>query len=755
MRKPPGPASLLLVAKSNYFAKQFIFCHLLTVVVILQTVLLWGQSGERIVDSQETSTISASSIAPNIRVTETGSVVVTGMPAIDLGDISGGMVIEKGNAASTGLVHSDQKAITSTMTAPLSPSDPNKIRNVKNEGTIKGTTGIDNSGSQAKTIFVFHNWGTLTAGANAYIGGAGVDKVFLHQGSTTIGDIKLGENNNVFNIERGVNLVGTLSADNGNNSLNLAAGSTITRNLTTGNGKNTLQLDSNPLFSPATIEGDMVFTGDIRTSLIKRSGTGNYNASALFVQGDLTLNPTSTISIDSLNGTGTLTTGDKFLILSSGRGVTGNVSMGTPQLSEMLTFETAKENGDKDVYLRVQSRELFANHVNPADKAFAESIDAMIDNHAMTSTNLDSVFGELQLGSKLDAKRFFNDSNPSQFLTVPVSGIRTTQQMTFSIVDRMAVLRERLGRYKTYVPNYYYGQSCEVDDIFEYGGSCNAVCRSRGRDIFVRGFGGYQKEDATSNQLGHRSTFQGMQVGLDRQIDSRSFFGITAGYSDISIKIHQTDNTADDLMLRFGGYYTRLLQNDMFFDAEVTYGHHSNELSRYYTITNVGGRFVHSKYQAHDISTYVGLGRKFLGCNTFYITPLVSAQHIYYRQEAFDERGPYGLYHFNRQGLNSVNLRAALRIGQERWGGKNIGYEFEAGYNLELGDDIRVKGGWIGGPSNMFTMTRPSASDNSFYGAWKLNIRPSDHCQLFGRYLGEGSKGGFAHGAEFGGIWQF
>ena len=738
-------------------------------LLIITNMPLFAQSDVIIIDASSgsvTTTIAATSPQPNIRVAKDGAIIVTTGPAIDLKTYGGYLVIEKGNSAVTGLVKADSGA---AIVADISDTASRDVRSIRNYGTIVGGTGggIDNSTSKSNTLLSFINYGTLTGN---YIGStAGVDHVHLMQGSTTKGNINLGDGNNIFEIGRNVTLIGSVSSGTGNNTYNLHHNSVIDGSLTGGSGDNLLFLD--PVAgSWAKVLGDVNFSGTIYTTLQKTPGTDNYQASQLFSGGDMTLN-NSKIAIESLAGTGTLAKNDEFLVFSTQGTLSGTPSVITPPGMEMLTFGIS--NDTNSIYITVTNRENFADHVNASDKFFASSIDTMIDNHAMASKSLDRVFGELQLGTKANTRQFFTSSNPSQFLSLSVSGMQTTQQMTFGIVDRLSGLRERVrlvpnrrpgyvptygpnhdpNRGPNYVPNYgaadYYGQNCDASGrSIEYG------C-SRNYDVFARVFGGYHKEDMTSDHLGYRSVSQGIQIGFDRRVDSQSFLGISLGYADISVDIRNTNNSANDLMLRFGGYYTRLFSNGVFLDAEVTYGHHDNTLDRYYSINTLGGRHVASKYQAHDIASYVGLGRKFVGHETFYLTPLVSAQHIYYRQEAFDERGAYGLYHFERQGLNSVNMRAALRIGQERWGGKNMGFEFEAGYNVELGDDIRIKGGWIGGPSDMFSMSRPSATENGFYGAWKLNVRPSDHCRLFARYLGEGSKGGFSHGAEFGGVWMF
>jgi len=739
---------------------------------IVTNVSLFAQSNVITIDASSglvTTTVTATSPEPNIYVTKDGVIIASTGPAIDLGSYSGYLIIEKGHSAATGLVKANSGA---AIVASIAATPNRDVRSIVNYGTIERISGdaIDNSGSVTDTHLSFINYGTLIGN---YHGGAGVDSVHLMRGSTTQGNIIFGGSDNTFEIRRGVTLDGSISGGV-NNTYSLYDNSRITGSLTGGSGNNNILFLDPVAKTRATVQGAFDFDGTIYTTLQKTPGTNNsqdnYLASQLFSNGNMNLN-SSKIMIESLAGTGTLAKNDEFLVFSTQGTLGGLPSVITPPGLEMLTFGL-RDDGNS-TYITVANRENFADHVNASDQFFASSIDTMIDNHAMASKSLDRAFGELQLGTKANTRQFFANSNPSQFLSLPVSGMQTTQQMTFGIVDRLSGLRERVrlvpnrrpgyvptygpnhdpNRGPNYVPNYgaadYYGQNCDASGrSIEYG------C-SRNYDVFARVFGGYHKEDMTSDNLGYRSASQGIQIGIDRRVDSQSFLGISLGYADISVDIRNTNNSANDLMLRFGGYYTRLFSNCVFLDAEVTYGHHDNTLDRYYSINTLGGRHVASKYQAHDIASYIGLGRKFVGRETFYLTPLVSAQHIYYRQEAFDERGAYGLYHFERQGLNSVNMRAALRIGQERWGGKNMGFEFEAGYNVELGDDIRIEGGWIGGPADLFSMSRPSATENGFYGAWKLNFRPSDHCRLFARYLGEGSKGGFSHGAEFGGVWSF
>ena len=675
----------------------------------------------------------------SVHVTETGDLDAS-VP-ITIHDASGSIRVDHG-----GKIEGSTSAIESTLNL-TSPS--NRVQ-VHNYGTIAG--GIDNSASTTGTFSYYNYSGGELKGS--YTGGDGADNLYFFEGSTITGpsDIGLGAGNNYILLGKDVCVRDLTSASIGSDATtfvlygNSAGNPQIQRDFDSGNYTmtNILRLSPGDAKSTVYVGGTISFAGNLETTILKVAGTAG-TANDLFISdikatgGTLFLDE---IRVNPQEGTGTLKVGDQFQIANYGLSVSGTPTVTTTTQSEMLTFEYI--GGSTDI--KVAARENFANHANGnLTRQLAQNIDTMIDAGTMP-TQIDRVFGELQFSKKADVAAFFRENDPSANLAFAGAGFRTTQFITQGLTDRMELLR---GRHtKKLNPRYNIRLQSECDPIGTGG-------NHRDRDIFVRAFGAYHKEEATSDLLGYDATTSGLQVGYDWRVANRTYFGLSAAFANIDIDINNTNNSGSDFMLRFGGYYTRAFSNGAFFDAELSYGNHDNEYNRHYN-SGLGWRDVHSQFTSHDLSLYMGIGKKISYQSGFYYKPFAAMQYIYYHQPSYAEQGSYGLYQFASKDMSSLMTRFGLKFGRDQFQFNHyLGYELEAGYNLELADNARITGGWAGGQNDLFTLSRGKGHESGFYGSAKLHVRPVDQIELFTRYLAEGSKGGFLHGLECGGQWRF
>jgi hypothetical protein len=513
-----------------------------------------------------------------------------------------------------------------------------------------------------------------------------------------------------------------------------------------GNANGALFIDGRP---GKQVDGKIFdFHGDIYSTIYKEPGTANlpenFDVSLLDIDTTLyTAEIDGRINMTVQPGTGTMKEGAEFQVFhfTDPGNVVKNIDFnaGTFELVK-FQFDDATNSiilTDRTPFYDVAS--------NRTQRNIATFVDGIIDNGQILPRHVDSIFGEVEFSTRAEAIEFFKLIDPSVYLSFAVEGIRTTQYLTFGTVDRMAFLREsypdlRYQPYRSANGNLILRQSPDKQNA----------------SFFARSVGIFHKEDPSDTVAGYRTGSGGIQLGYDKKIASGTAAGITASYvySDINLIGAKGDGSTE--MFRIGGYLTRKLSRNRFLDLELTYGYHDNEMDKSYYLQGIGGRYIDVGQQAHDISAYVGYGREIALCRHWKMIPTLSTQYIYYHQPYFEETGTASLFRFDGQSINSLNGRVALRLVNDRKiGSFQFGQAFEAGYHLEFADNATLSGGWIDGLDNFFSFARSRGSASSFYGSYKLRVQPTQFSELFTRYVGEGSQGGFFHGLELGGQWCF
>ncbi len=731
-------------------------------VFLCRAGMVHGQ-GTIVIDTIRTSEVTATAENPNVYVTSEGAILNSGSTAVDLGTFGGTLTME----ATTETSFTDKGKVLGNIFA--SPT-AGKTTTINSYGWTTGE--INTRGAELGSNLYFNHYHTslmmATHAGGVYNGGDGNDHVNIEGETFFQGGIYLGRGTNSLTMGKRVftgsgGLFTDLGvygyekdnpANYGNNTFVFDSNGISV--LFSGPGDNQLYISpgdaGGTLYVMDTVGkniGGKVFDfhGDIYSTIYKEPGTANlpqnFDVSQLNIDTTLyTAEIDGRVNMTVQQGSGTMKEGAEFQVFhfSDPGNVTKNIDFNAG------TFELAKfEFNDATNSIILTERTPFYDVAsNRTQRNIATFVDGIIDNGQILPRHVDSIFGEVEFSTRQEAVEFFKLIDPSVYMSFAVEGIRTTQYLTFGSVDRMAFLREGYPefRYRPYRPanGVFMGQSPNKQNA----------------SIYARGIGIFHKEDPSDTVAGYRTGSGGIQLGYDKRIASGTAAGITASYvySDIDLIGAKGDGTTK--MFRIGGYLTRKLSRNRFLDMELTYGYHDNQMYKSYYLQGIGGRYIDVGQQAHDISAYVGYGREISLCRHWKMIPTLSTQYIYYHQPYFEETGTASLFRFEDQDINSLNGRVALRLVNDRKIGQvHFGQAFEAGYNLEFADNATLSGGWIDGLDNFFSFARSRGFASSFYGSYKLRVKPTAHSELFTRYVGEGSQGGFFHGLEVGGQWCF
>ena len=173
----------------------------------------------------------------------------------------------------------------------------------------------------------------------------------------------------------------------------------------------------------------------------------------------------------------------------------------------------------------------------------------------------------------------------------------------------------------------------------------------------------------------------------------------------------------------------------------MTGGFHNNDMGRLADLNDTG-EVAKGIYRANDLSLYLGAGRD---CHygAYTVSPLVSLQYIYYRQNDIAESGADGA-DLSVAPLDAHSLRS--RVGGQlqracQWGKTKIVPQFYVGWAHEYLENDLLEARFLGGVTP-FTIDRGGIFRDAGYYGVGLTALPRDHVSVFARYNGEYSSGG-------------
>lgn len=189
------------------------------------------------------------------------------------------------------------------------------------------------------------------------------------------------------------------------------------------------------------------------------------------------------------------------------------------------------------------------------------------------------------------------------------------------------------------------------------------VAKLGSSDLWIRGFTGRNKVDATASSVEYINTYSGGAVGIERDWseDVRAGAFVGAGVTDNSLGGALGGTEAD--LLFFGGYATKVW-GTLFAKVGVTGGSSKNTSTR--NIAAATPETALASYDSWYVSPEVSVGRVFdLGQSlggTFSVTPVLSVRYVYASQDGYTEAGATNNLTMNSSHSTTVEERAELKF---------------------------------------------------------------------------------------------
>ncbi len=661
---------------------------------------------------------------------------------------------------------------------------------VLNTGVITGDVVGVLGGASTRPITIV-NGGTIRGSAYAIQTGGGDDvvtnygvldgKVFTGDGNDTVnvvsgsitGDIDGGAGTNTlnFNVTGGSTFtfnsnileMATVYVNSGTVRLNgQVAGDVVVASGATLGGNCTLQnsLTNSGAVAPGnsigtiTVQGNYTQNAGGRLDIeVSKSAGGALTNDLLSVAGSASLAAGSAIELSCGPGSGgVFTTGDTFQIISAG--ALNNAAALTAD-SAFLTFSGTTAGGQCRTTLNRTAGFASAadthNNLSMAAALDADAAAAVTGGHA-------GLLNQLMFTNAAAFNNSLHQLSPAAYLAVGDACDRTAQYMAESTggylrsrragQSNVGVLREASFDGDAMFAQAV-GSPTELLGAVKYCGYERGYERTEmrlpdnvdyARSVWVNPFGVFYGEQTGGDHLGFQSNVAGVQLGIDRQFSENCIFGIGGGYDQMHIDGGDAASSGTTDTFRVGPYAT-WYDDDFYIDGSLTGGFHDNNVGRRAAV-NSAAYSTAGSYRADDVSAYLGVGCDYcFGAAT--LSPLVSLQYIYYRQDDFVEAGADGAtLAVAPRNANSLRSRVGGQLRREyRWGSARITSELLAGWAHEYLADDPLEAQFVGGVSP-FSIDRGGVfRDAGFYGL-NLTLQRRERAVLFTRYNGEYSSGG-------------
>ena len=262
-----------------------------------------------------------------------------------------------------------------------------------------------------------------------------------------------------------------------------------------------------------------------------------------------------------------------------------------------------------------------------------------------------------------------------------------------------------------------------------------------GYGSLVRPFGTFFSQAASLDRTGFESNGSGVQITIDRAHSSQFLCGWEIDYASNTIKFKESMGDATLDLFRVGPYLS-WFDGCKFFDLSVSYGYNANKIRRNASYTD-HITYAQRKFDAHDVSVYLGTGREYDWCG-YTFTPEASLQYIYYGRDRFTEQEAAGsALELSSYSGNSLRLMIGSRLSRQFLNGNGRLFipELNAGWAHEFLGDDSMEARFAGGITP-FTITPGGLyRDSAYYGA-AVTFLPTENMSLAGRYRGEVTEDG-------------
>ncbi|MCF7817288.1 MAG: autotransporter outer membrane beta-barrel domain-containing protein [Kiritimatiellales bacterium] len=152
----------------------------------------------------------------------------------------------------------------------------------------------------------------------------------------------------------------------------------------------------------------------------------------------------------------------------------------------------------------------------------------------------------------------------------------------------------------------------------------------KGWSGWMKGYGIQATKDTAGDFTGYDANIAGAVIGVEKAFEN-SLIGVAGGQARTDVTTDEPGSS--DMDTTFGSVYGSYGTKTWFIDSSLAYGHNQ--------VTAKRGSLMPSqaKYDADNVSGYIGGGRQYRINGKMALTPDVGTQISYYRQEGFTETG--------------------------------------------------------------------------------------------------------------------
>ncbi|MFA5783418.1 MAG: autotransporter domain-containing protein [Phycisphaerae bacterium] len=511
-----------------------------------------------------------------------------------------------------------------------------------------------------------------------------------------------------------------------------------------------LTLKNGGRFAPGNSIGTTTISGNytqesgsiLEIEIIKEADSSLSN-DLLDVTGSATLESGSAISVIDLTPTDRfIGTGDEFTIITADDGVTDNGTDIT-SASATLSFVGSVNGNDYILTATRNAFERFANSRNNAallhaidmdmGSASGDYIDLINELSALDATGLNTAAGQLNPISHASLNSFNSamlgdmSSDLSGYLIARRANKEYLAQAQFNSLGSSDLL---------------LADASENPDTLAYVITENERRRQlnegvRQTNFFFRPFGVFFRHDSTPSFTGFEAQSAGSQFGFDRAFGTNWIIGIGGAYSHSHLDFHKGLGEADIDSFRAGPYAT-YYNGKFYIDGSFSLGYHINRAHREITALN---RTAESRYDAYDLSAYIGGGYEF-DIGKWILNPTLSTRYTCYRNESFKETeaGAAGMdvdAETQESLLSSVGIRLYTVTAVDTF---KIVPEIFIGYAHEFMDEENIEARFIGGTTKFSTDVDSNRDDSIYYGAGLSGLL-NKGTSAFIRYEGKSYSG--------------
>jgi len=561
--------------------------------------------------------------------------------------------------------------------------------------TVNGdVTAADiNLNAAAKLILNGDVVGASIDGAG--VAGAGIGSVTL--ASSTTGIASIGTNN----------VLSTLTLSGNDTTVNVTGGNVVSADtLTLGN--NTLNV-TNGTFT--------IGNGAVQTVYVNLYADAS-KAGQIIASNGVTVGASTNVVI-SVDPTEYVADGTTYTIVdgNTGNGGVTTINSITGISSAMIKYIQDTTNTDDLIIRAVRTR--LSSYVTSQN---AINVANALDDIAMTG---DDDVDSLQLAIQAQANAG-NDDTVSEMMAALVSsadgGVMTSNLNVGSIIQdvhegRIASIRLGDSDYNdgyyggdnNYTPDNYYmdNDNYYKDDDIYYDSGVSSGAMVNGYSFWAQGYARDVNQQQNTSVSGYDAITYGMVFGIDTsELFEDTIFGVSFGYGKTSVKSRNANRTKTDVdNYGFSIYSNYDFNDNMFLDAQISYGYNSIESRRY----NVGAGLLTAlaDYTGEQYLAKLATGYDMWLSNGMILTPVFSTSFAYLYNEGYEERNAGGLgLTVDSTHMSVLELGAGVKLAykmQSLDGDAVLKPKLHAMYNYDLlSDRLENSSVFSGAPSVAF-----------------------------------------------------